>query len=119
MPPSSYFGPANDIVPVNGLPSLQLAVTTATTAPSAVVCGIDGAIGVTDKIKLGGGGCGSGAEQDTVALEVLHVQTQLLPLCVTDEAFPKEQKLEVGFVAVITPAANPHTGSGFANAAKL
>ena len=109
----------NDIVPVNGLPSLQLAVTTATTAPSGVVWGIDGAIGVTDKIKLGGGG-GNGAEQATVALPVLHVQTQLLPLCVTDEAFPEEQRLEVGFVAVIIPAAGPHAGIGLAaNAAEL
>jgi len=45
-------------------------------------------MGVTDKIKLGGGGGGNGAEQATVALEVLHVQIHLLPLCVTDEAFP-------------------------------
>jgi hypothetical protein len=48
------------IVPVNGWPSLQVAMTVATVAPNGVVFGIEGAGGSNDKLSTGGG-AGAGA----------------------------------------------------------
>jgi len=47
-------------VPVNGDPSLMVTVKLATTAPSGVVSGIVGLLGVTVITGTGGGGGGGG-----------------------------------------------------------